>query len=172
MALQDRLKELGYLGGKSDGSYGSGTASAVSDFQAAAGLAATGKADAGTQAALFAGDAPYSPNPVPDEALYESLDYKANARDPEGYTGTKIKFNGKIVQVMEDDGYASFRIASKGSYDNVVYALYAIPENYKRFLEDDKVTVYATSTGVYSYTTVMGATVTIPSCIIDKIELR
>ena len=76
------------------------------------------------------------------------------------------------MQVSESDGFAVFRIATKGNYDNVVYCIYVIPEKYKRFLEDDKVNVYATSTGIYTYTTIMGGTVTIPSCIIERIELR
>ncbi len=171
-ALQERLKELGYLGGVADGSFGGGTGSAVKEFQKVAGLKETGEADAETQEALFSEAAPASPNPVVDDSAYEKLNYKANSRDPEAYTGKKIKFSGKIVQVMEDEGYAVFRIATKGSYDNVVYAIYVIPENYKRFLEDDKVTVYATSTGIYTYESVMGGSITIPSCLIDRIEMK
>jgi len=172
LALQNRLKELGYLGGTADGSYGGGTVTAVKDFQSVAGLSETGEADVDTQAALFADGAPQSPNPVLDETQYEKLDYKLNARDPAAYTGRKVKFSGKIIQVMEDEGIAVFRIATKGGYDNIVYAVYNTPENYKRFLEDDSVTVYGVSTGVYSYETVMGATITIPSCTVARIALK
>jgi len=163
--LQKRLKELNYLDGKADGAYGGGTASAVSAFQAAAGLKETGVADEATQAALFAENAPKSKE-------YVKLDYKANARDPEAYTGNLIKFSGTIIQVMEDDEYVIFRIATKNGYDNVAYATYLKPEEYKRFLEDDEVNVWATSTGVYSYTTIMGGELTIPSCVIERIELK
>lgn len=163
--LQSRLKELAYLSGNVDGAYGNGTASAVKAFQTAVGLPATGTADAATQEALFAADAPKSKS-------YVALDYKQNARDPDAYTGTYIKFSGEIIQVMEDDSFAVFRIATKGSYDNVIYCLYVKPENYKRFLEDDKVDVWAVSTGIYTYTTVMGNEMTIPSCLIERIELK
>lgn len=169
--LQERLKVLGYLGGEADGSYGSGTAGAVRNFQITAGLRETGEADVDTQVALFSEDAPPSPTPVIDETLYEKLDYKANSRDPDAYEGTKFKFSGRILQVLEDSGYAVFRISSKGKYDDVVYCLYVIPENYKRFLEDDDVTVYATSLGIYTYETIMGGTVTLPYCLIDHIQL-
>lgn len=172
LAMQDRLKELGYLGGKSDGAYGSGTVTAVKEFQKQAGLSETGEADVDTQVALFAESAPKSPNPVIDESLYEKLDYKANSRDPEAYTGKLIKFTGKILQVIEDEGFVAFRIATKGGYDNVVYALYAIPEGYKRFLEDDTVVVYGISTGIMSYETVRGDTVSIPSCLVSQITLK
>ena len=57
--LQRRLIELGYLAeGSADGVFGSGTAAALSAFQAKLGLAATGAADPITQEKLYASDAP------------------------------------------------------------------------------------------------------------------
>ena len=59
--LQRRLTQLGYLPeGSADGVYGSGTAAALSAFQAKLGMAATGAADVETQRLLFAEDAPRS----------------------------------------------------------------------------------------------------------------
>ena len=59
MLLQRRLTYLGYMEEKSaDGVYGSGTAAALSAFQARCGLAATGAADVSTQKVLFSEDAP------------------------------------------------------------------------------------------------------------------
>lgn len=57
--LQARLIELGYLPtGNADGVFGSGTAAALSTFQAKLGLPATGAADPQTQEKLFSVDAP------------------------------------------------------------------------------------------------------------------
>ena len=57
--LQRRLIQLGYLPeGSADGVYGSGTAAALSAFQAKLGIAATGAADVDTQKRLYAEDAP------------------------------------------------------------------------------------------------------------------
>ena len=52
--LQTRLKELGYYTGTVDGVAGSGTVTAIKNFQKKNGLTQTGKADAATQAALYA----------------------------------------------------------------------------------------------------------------------
>ena len=163
--LQQRLKDLNYLSGGVDGDYGNGTASAVSAFQKEAGLSETGIADEATQKALFADDAPKS-------KVYMKLDYKAVARDPDAHNGDLITFSGKVLQVMESGKYITFRISSKGNYDNVVYCNYVAPDGYKRVLEDDKVTVYGTCTGIYTYETIMGGSVTIPSCTIDRIEVK
>lgn len=52
-SLQQRLKELGYYTGSVDGSYGTGTANAVRDFQAANGLSADGVAGSKTQETMY-----------------------------------------------------------------------------------------------------------------------
>ncbi len=54
-ALQEALIELGYLSGKADGIYGSGTANAVMKLQKANGYPVTGYADANLQALIFNG---------------------------------------------------------------------------------------------------------------------
>lgn len=54
-ALQEALIELGYLKGKADGIYGSGTATAVSNLQKKNSYPVTGKADPNLQALIFSG---------------------------------------------------------------------------------------------------------------------
>ncbi len=56
-ALQKRLKELGYLSGTVDGSYGIATEAAVIAFQQRNGLTADGKAGTATLNRLYSGDA-------------------------------------------------------------------------------------------------------------------
>lgn len=53
--LQEALDELGFYSGQADGKFGSGTKSAVMDFQKMNGLAQTGAADGETQELLFEG---------------------------------------------------------------------------------------------------------------------
>lgn len=163
--LQKRLQELKYLSGSADGDFGNGTKSAVASFQATAGLTDDGVVTEETWNALFAEDAPKSKE-------YMSLSYKEISRNPSHHEGDLVQFSGKIVQVMEDDGVAAFRIATKGNYDDVVYCIYFLPDDYSRFLEDDRVNVWAVCTGVYTYTTVRGNELTIPSFLIERIELK
>ena len=67
-ACRPRLYYKGYLSKASsvDGDYGSTTASAVKLFQTAAGLSATGTADAATLRALYSNNAPKNPSTAPD----------------------------------------------------------------------------------------------------------
>ncbi len=171
-AIQQRLIDLKYLAGSADGGYGDKTAQAVTDFQKAAKMTPTGIADSATQARLFADDALENPEPPFDPSSYEKLNYKAVARDPDAYEFKSIKFSGKVIQVIEGDAAINYRIATKGSYDDVVLVEYVRPEGASRILEDDKVTVYGICTGVYTYTSTMGGAITIPSAIATRIELK
>lgn len=102
------------------------------------------------------------------------IPYKSLARSPEKYERKKVKFTGKIIQVMESDIYTCFRIdVTKGAYgiwDDTVYVEYW-EDSSKRFLEDDVVTFYGKFEGLHTYETVLGASVTIPSVTAKYITL-
>lgn len=94
------------------------------------------------------------------------IPYKKLARTPDKYEGKKVKYTGKVIQVMESTYSNSYRIeVTKGSYgiwDDVVYVTY-YGNSSKRILEDDIVTFYGKYDGLYSYESVLGASVTVPS---------
>lgn len=108
------------------------------------------------------------------KAQCQKISYKDLARYPEKYKGEYVKFSGEIVQVCSEAKseyyYSTYRLATYRGYDNVIY-IYV--DNYgsgRRILEDDKVTIYGKYKGLYTYTTVMGASVTIPSIEVEYIE--
>lgn len=170
-ALQQRLIELGYLAGRADGSYGSQTAAAVRAFQQAAGLEPTGEADEETQRRLYWAVAPAQPN-------YQKLDYGAALSDAEAYRGTAVKLAGKVLQVLEDDTYAgtrgvytTLRVATKGSFDNVVYVTAFRPASDEPLSEGVGVTVQGVAGGLFTYVTEAGDEITLPRVEADVIRL-
>lgn len=66
VTLQQALTELGYLKGAADGNFGTGTMTAVKEFQAAEGLDADGIAGKLTQEALYAKS---SVTPIPETTV-------------------------------------------------------------------------------------------------------
>lgn len=103
--------------------------------------------------------------------LYKSecktISYDSLSRTPDEYKGEKVKFTGRVLQVCSEASsalyYSTYRVATSGRYDNVMY-IYV--DNYgsgTRILEDDWITFYGEYDGLYSYETVMGANMTIPS---------
>lgn len=106
-----------------------------------------------------------------EKAGYDTgVTYKQLARTPDDYKDKKVKFSGKVLQVMEGDGYNHLRFAVDSDYDNVLYIEYDKSIVTSRILEDDYITIYGTSFGLYSYQSTMGGTITIPSVLVDKID--
>ena len=73
--LQRNLRTLGYLAGSADGDYGAGTEAAVAEFQSAAGLEVTGRADEITQLILASilGDTVYLEGVITPERLFAPI---------------------------------------------------------------------------------------------------
>lgn len=102
---------------------------------------------------------------------YETgITYEQLARTPDDYTGQLVKFRGKVLQVMESDDEIQIRLAVNDDYDNVIYCGYAPNIVSARVLENDTITIYGSSLGLYSYESTFGGQITIPAVWVDKIE--
>lgn len=102
---------------------------------------------------------------------YETgITYDQLARTPDDFTGQKVKFYGKVIQVMEDGSDIQIRLAVDDNYDTILYGQYSSSIVSSRILEDDYITIYGTSVGTVSYTSTLGGTITIPGVYIDKID--
>src|SRR5699024_10825539 len=103
---------------------------------------------------------------------YETgITFEDLARNPDDYIGEKVKFYGKVLQVMEDDSYIQIRLAVNGDYDSVLLAEITEEQlNGSRILGDDEITVMGTSFGLYEYTATLGQQITLPAVIVDQIE--
>lgn len=98
------------------------------------------------------------------------ITYDNLARNPDDYEGEKVKFYGKVLQVIEGDGTVQIRLAVNDDYDTVLLGEYDSSIVTSRVLEDDEITIYGTSAGLISYESTMGGTITIPAVLIDKID--
>lgn len=101
---------------------------------------------------------------------YETgITYDQLARTPDDFKGKKVKFYGKVVQVIEGSGSVQIRLAVDDNYDTILLGEYSSSTVSSRVLEDDYITIYGTSVGTISYKSTMGGTITIPgaSCIIQ-----
>lgn len=102
---------------------------------------------------------------------YETgITYEQLARTPDDFVAQKVKFTGKAVQVLYEDDVAVIRLAVDSDYDHMLYCMFDPSITPSRILEDDIITVYGASTGMYSYTSVLNATISIPSVLVDKID--
>lgn len=103
--------------------------------------------------------------------------FKEIARNPEKYVGKKMKFTGEVIQVSEgwfDSVDIRLNITKNeyGWYEDTIYCTYTYKEGEGKILEDDIVTIYGTCEGDYTYTSVMGASITLPKINIEYITIK
>ena len=102
---------------------------------------------------------------------YETgITYDQLARTPDDFMGKKVKFYGKVVQVIENGTSVQIRLAADDNYDTILLGEYDSSIVSSRVLDDDLITIYGTSVGTISYQSTMGGTITIPGVMIDKID--
>ncbi|WP_237704140.1 toxin regulator [Planococcus donghaensis] len=98
------------------------------------------------------------------------ITYDQLARNPDDFIFEKVKFYGKVIQVMEGDGITQIRLAVNDNYDTVLFAEFDSAVVDSRILEDDKITIRGLSSGLMTYESTMGGSISIPGVSVDQIE--
>ncbi|QHJ72492.1 toxin regulator [Planococcus halotolerans] len=98
------------------------------------------------------------------------ITYDQLARTPDEYIFEKVKFSGTVIQVMEGDGLTQIRLAVNDDYDTILFAEFDAAVLDYRILEDDTITIRGLSSGLITYESTMGGSISIPGVIIDQIE--
>lgn len=99
-----------------------------------------------------------------DEYGYTPIDYKEIRRYPERYYGFYAIIEGEVLQVMgsRKEGFELRVATAKGEKDELVIYVPQIAMPDYNFLDGDKIKAYVVLQGEESFTTVAGATVTVP----------
>ena len=92
------------------------------------------------------------------------------AREPDKYTKEKVKFYGKIIQTLEEDGKIVIRLIVDGVSSQVIVGMYDKNLTSIRLLEGDWITIYGVSYNIYTYVGAAGTQVSAPFIKIDKID--
>lgn len=104
---------------------------------------------------------------------YETgITYQDMARDKDGLVGEYVKFSGKIIQVMQGDGFNQYRMAVNDNYDQVIFIEISDDQLESNILEDDFITIKGISFGNIEYETVLGAKQTVPGVIVDSFTMN
>nr|DAF49420.1 MAG TPA: CcmE [Myoviridae sp. ct8mY9] len=98
----------------------------------------------------------------------QTYTFEQMARNPDNFKGTNVKVTGEVIQALYGYGSVSLRvnITKEGNYTtyytDTIYVTYTPEEGEDKILEDDIITIYGTSDGEYTYTSTIGASVTLP----------
>ena len=113
-----------------------------------------------------------------EEKWQEELDnartdvtYDNLMRTPDDYLGQVVQLSGTVLQTINGDVVVQQRVALYDDYDQIILIEYSedLPE--VRLLDDDYITFTGVSLGTIEYETVLGATLEIPSILVDRINI-
>lgn len=125
--------------------------------------------------------------PTMSESFYkkecESIDYETLARNPDKYKGNKYVLTGKVIQVDESSysDNVDLRInitkntnkyTDDVSWSDTIYATVEIPKGSDRILKNDVITFWGVCDGMYTYTSVLGSSVSLPKIDIEYYEIK
>lgn len=121
----------------------------------------------------------YELSPEEQKAYFKTtcktFTYDEVARHPDDHMFEAAKFKGEVIQVMEDGDTVIMRLAvTKGKYvwsDPILVRYSRTDSSEGRILEDDIITVYGVMMGTYTYTSTMGASITIPYMLCSYVDL-
>ena len=146
--------------------YKNGTTKEITDYKV--GQPATLEADKKSSITISYGDKNCTlevqcttQSPEQFKASCEAISYEDFARNPDNYDDRKVKFSGKVLQVVEINDLVCLRVQVTGNINDVVFVQYASLGG-ARILEDDQIVFYGYAAGLYSYESVLGAKITLP----------
>ena len=100
------------------------------------------------------------------------ITYDNLARTPDDYIGKAVCFTGKVVQLIEGDGETQIRLAIDGDYDKIILVGYDPSIISERVLENDNITIYGISMGIFTYESTIGGMISVPGVWVDYIEIN
>lgn len=99
----------------------------------------------------------------------ETVVYSDVERNPQNFEGKNIVISGNVIQVSE--GWFNSVTLRIESDSGIWYATYTRDSSESRILENDTITAYGECTGVETYTTLLGAKMTIPAIKIKYYDI-
>lgn len=98
-----------------------------------------------------------------------TISYEKLARNPESYRGDYFKFTGEVIQVVQQGKKVQLRVNVTPEtlydttyYSDTIFVVASLPDDGNRILENDIITLYGVCDGLYTYTTVLGSSMSIP----------
>ena len=104
-------------------------------------------------------------------AKCQEYDYNEIQRNPDNYKDKYIKVSGKVIQVS-NGLFNSVTLRVNDANDNTWYVTYSYDKGESKILDSDNITVYGKSKGVTTYTSITGASITIPSVKASYIDIN
>lgn len=107
-----------------------------------------------------------------DDFNESTITFDNLVRNPEDYLFEMVSYTGEILQVIDGYDFVQYRVAINGDVYQTILAEISKSKLSQNLLERDIVKVYGYSTGMFTYTTVLGATKQVPGILVEMIDLQ
>lgn len=100
----------------------------------------------------------------------EQIEFKVLDKNPDAHLGERLRFTGEIVQIMENDGVTVMRVnvtKTRYGYDDTIWVEY--PGSVDVY-EEDVVWIWGVCFGKFSYTSTIGAEISLPGLFAKFVE--
>lgn len=100
------------------------------------------------------------------------ITYDNLARTPDDYIGKAVCFTGNVVQLIEGGEETQIRLAINGDYDKIILIGYEPSIVSERVLENDSITIYGISKGIFNYQSTIGSQISVPGVWVNHIVIN
>lgn len=100
------------------------------------------------------------------------ITYDNLARTPDDYEGKDVCFTGEVVQLIDGEEETQIRLAIDGDYDKIILIGYDPSIVSERVLENDNITIYGVSMGIFTYESTLGGMISVPGVWVDHIQIN
>lgn len=97
------------------------------------------------------------------------ITYENLALEQDKYKGNNISFGGRVLQSMESGNTGWLRLAVDDDTKKVIFAEYNKSITDDRIYADEKIRIYGTADGFFTYKTTSGKEITIPKVNLEMI---
>ena len=95
------------------------------------------------------------------------------ARTPDAYKGKKVKFTGKIIQVISGSNSSQYRLAVNSDYDQILYIEVSKSQlSSGNILDNDNISIQGISLGTIDYKSALGGQITVPAVTVDSFTIN
>lgn len=114
-----------------------------------------------------------SPSSAESESQYKDsckyISFKELEKNPDKYKYQRVKYSGKVIQIMESYGSTDIRMDVNDNFGDTIYVTY---DGTTPAVEDNAITVYGEVIGSYTYISTANYKITLPEIRAKYIDMQ
>lgn len=108
-----------------------------------------------------------------DRVVYDTaITYSQLAKTPNDFSGKKVEFSGKVIDILEAKQEVDLQIAVNGNKDDIILVVYTTNGLAAAVSKDNNVTIKGEFRRIHTYKSASGVNISAPLIYGDKITIN